>query len=68
MTFRVQEQHSLGNAQSPFRVIDESAREVAWANRFLDQQRVRGVADTTLRSTPTIYSISSAGGRPSIRI
>ena len=50
MTFRVQEQRSLGNAQSPFRVIDESAREVAWANRFLDQQRVRGAADTTLRT------------------
>jgi site-specific recombinase XerD len=50
MTFRVQQQRTLGNAQSPFRVSEESGREVAWANRFLDQQRVRGVADTTLRT------------------
>ena len=27
-----------------------TGREVEWVNRFLDQQRVRGVAETTLRS------------------
>lgn len=50
MTFRVLEQHGLGNAQSPFRVIEETGREVAWVNRFLDQERVRSVSDATLRS------------------
>src|SRR6202035_3728042 len=33
-----------------FRVVQQSGREVEWANRFLDQHRVRGVADSTLRS------------------
>jgi integrase len=31
-------------------VIEQSGREVEWINRYLDQQRVRGVADSSLRS------------------
>jgi integrase len=31
-------------------VTDVTGREVPWVNRFLDQQRVRSVADSTLRS------------------
>ena len=50
MRFRVAQPHGLSNAQSPFRVTDDTGREVPWVNRFLDQQRVRSVADTTLRS------------------
>jgi hypothetical protein len=50
MRFRVAQQHKLSNAHSPFRVVQQSGREVEWINRFLDQQRVRGVADSTLRS------------------
>ena len=50
MRFRVAEQHKLSNAHSPFRVTQLNGREVEWTNRFLDQQRVRGVADSTLRS------------------
>jgi integrase/recombinase XerD len=50
MTFRVLRQQGLGNAQSPFRVVEDTGREVAWVNLFLDQERVRSVADTTLRS------------------
>ena len=50
MTFRVAQQHGLSNAQSPFRVTDDAGRDVPWVNRFLDQQRVRGVADSSLRS------------------
>ncbi len=50
MRFRVAEQHKLSNAHSPFRVVQQSGPEVEWINRFLDQQRVRGVADSTLRS------------------
>jgi len=50
MTFRVLERHDLENARSPFRVVQEDGREVAWVNHFLDRQRVRGVVDSTLRS------------------
>lgn len=50
MIFRVVQSTTVNNAQSPFRVVDESEHEVPWANRFLDRQRIRGVADTTLRS------------------
>ena len=50
MKFRVLHAPSVNNAQSPFRVVDESEAEVAWVNRFLDRQRIRGVAITTLRS------------------
>jgi site-specific recombinase XerD len=31
-------------------VVERSGREVEWVNRYLDQQRVRGMADSTLRS------------------
>jgi integrase len=48
--FRVVQQHGLSHAHSPFRVVEQSGREVEWVNRYLDQQRVRGVADSSLRS------------------
>ena len=50
MTFHVTQQRGLSNALSPFRVVEQSGREVEWINRYLDQQRVRGIADSTLRS------------------
>ena len=50
MRFRVAQPHGLSNAHSPFRVVEHSGEDVAWINRYLDQQRVRGVADSTLRS------------------
>ncbi len=50
MNFRVVEQRGLENARSPFRVVEDSGQEVEWVNRFLDQERVRSVAETTLRS------------------
>ncbi len=50
MKYRVTHQRGLSNAHSPFRVIEKTGREVDWINPFLDQQRVRGVADSTLRS------------------
>jgi integrase len=48
--FRVTHQRGLSNAHSPFRVVGQTGREVDWVNRYLDQQRVRGVADSSLRS------------------
>ena len=50
MTFRVAHQLGLSNAHSPFRVVESSGGEVGWINRYLDQERVRGVADSSLRS------------------
>ena len=50
MRFRVAQQDGLSNAHSPFRVVEPTGREVEWVNRYLDQERVRGVADSTLRS------------------
>ena len=50
MTFRVAHQLGLSNAHSPFRVVEQSGVEVEWINRYLDQERVRGVADSSLRS------------------
>jgi len=48
--FRVILRRDLENARSPFRVLQHNGGEVEWANHLLDQQRVRGVAETTLRS------------------
>jgi len=51
MTFQVVHQPNGGGARSPFRIVErQTGREVAWVNRFLDQERVRSVADSTLRS------------------
>jgi integrase/recombinase XerD len=48
--FHVAQQHPLSHAHSPFRVVDQNGQDVPWVNRYLDQERVRGVADSTLRS------------------
>jgi hypothetical protein len=50
LRFRVAQQDGLSNAHSPFRAVEHTGREVEWINRYLDQERVRGVADPTLRS------------------
>jgi site-specific recombinase XerD len=50
MRFCVAQPQGLSNAHSPFRIVEQSGREVEWVNRYLDQQRIRGVADSTLRS------------------
>jgi len=34
---------------SPYRIVNEQGREVEWANRFLDLQRVRGLEELSLR-------------------
>ena len=51
MTFQVIRSKEASNAQSPFRVVQQPiGREVEWINRFLDRERVRCLAETTLRS------------------
>lgn len=50
LRFRVAQPRGLENARSPFRLVQANGPEVEWVNRFLDQQRIRSVAETTLRS------------------
>ena len=50
MNFHVIQRHDLEYARCPFRVTQQNGPEVDWVNRFLDQQRVRCVAETSLRS------------------
>jgi integrase len=51
MTFQVIHSKEASNAQSPFRVVEQPIRrEVEWINSFLDRERVRCLAETTLRS------------------
>ena len=50
MRYRITQQPALSNAHSPFRVVAQTGQEVDWINRYLDQQRIRGMADSTLRS------------------
>jgi site-specific recombinase XerD len=48
--FHVILRRDLENARRPFRVVQHNGCEVEWVNVLLDQQRIRGVAETTLRS------------------
>jgi site-specific recombinase XerD len=49
MRFRLQHQCDVAASRSPYRIVDEQGREVEWANRFLDLQRVRGLEELSLR-------------------
>jgi site-specific recombinase XerD len=51
MIFQVTRAQDVGNARSPFRVIEQpTGREVEWVNRFLDRECLRRLAETSLRS------------------
>jgi len=41
---------STRNSTSPYRLLDELGQEVAWANAFLDAQRVRQLSLRSLRA------------------
>lgn len=49
ITLEVVRKADLPASQSPFRIVDESGCELEWANRFLDAQCVRGLAQLSLR-------------------
>lgn len=50
MKFQVVYRRTSGTAQGPFRIIEQrTGREIDWANRFLDREYVRRLADTSLR-------------------
>jgi integrase/recombinase XerD len=51
MKFRVIRQPAPSGARSPLRVIEQdTGREVAWINRYLDREHVRRLADKSLYS------------------
>ena len=51
MKFRVLRQPASSGARSPMRVIEQdTGREVAWINRYLDREHVRRLADKSLYS------------------
>ena len=51
MTFHLLHRRDTNPAQSPYRIVEqETGREVAWINRFLDRECVRRLAENTLRS------------------
>ena len=49
MTFRLRWRGDVAASASPYRVVDETGREIEWANRFLDMQLVRGLQEHSLR-------------------
>lgn len=49
MRFHLSYRSDAPAGSSPFRLVDEQDREIEWANRFLDVQRVRGLQLLTLR-------------------
>ena len=50
MTLRVVLRNSLPASASPYRLLDEQGQELAWANNFLDAQRLRQLSLRSLRA------------------
>jgi integrase/recombinase XerD len=50
MKLSVSFQPSLPASASPYRLLEEGGREIAWANAFLDAQRIRQLSLRSLRS------------------
>jgi len=50
MTFRLLHLGNAPQSASPCRLVDGEGRQIEWANRFLDMQRVRGLQLRSLRS------------------
>ncbi len=50
MTFRLEYRSDVAASASPYRVVEQDHGEVVWVNRFLDQQRVRGLNEHSLRA------------------
>ncbi len=50
MTLRLVLRNSLPASASPYRLLDKQGRELAWANNFLDAQRLRQLSLRSLRA------------------
>ncbi len=49
MRFLLQHRSDGCASASPYRLVEQDGGEIAWANRFLDRQRVRGLNEFSLR-------------------
>src|SRR5437870_12008058 len=50
MKLTVAYQPSIRPSASPYRLLDEHGQEIAWANAFLDAQRIRQLSLRSLRA------------------
>jgi len=50
MRFLLRHRSDVAASASPYRVMEQDGGEIAWANRFLDMQRVRGLNELSLRA------------------
>jgi integrase/recombinase XerD len=50
MKFSVVYRSAVPASASPYRLVDERGREIAWANTFLDAQRIRQLSPRSLRA------------------
>jgi integrase len=68
MTFQMVYRTDIAASSSPFRIVDELNRELEWANRFLDLQRVRGLTVLSLRSyaNTILHFVRWWSGRPGV--
>ncbi len=66
MRFLLQHRGDVARSASPYRVVEQDGGEVAWANRFLDLQRVRGLNELSLRyyGHPSPHFIRRRARRP----
>jgi len=67
MKFSVVYRPSAPASTSPYRLLDEHGREVAWANGFLDAQRVRQLSLRSLRAYAYDLLHFAVGGRNASR-
>jgi integrase len=50
MRFHIVRRADLPASQSPIRIVEDGGQELEWANRFLDAQCLRGLAELSLRT------------------
>ncbi|MCU1237729.1 MAG: hypothetical protein JWP63_5696 [Candidatus Solibacter sp.] len=50
MKFLLEHRNDGTASASPYRVVEQDGGELAWVNRFLDRQRVRGLNELSLRA------------------
>lgn len=50
MSVRLRVHNSVPDSASPYRLVDDHDREIAWANEFLDAQKLRQLSVRSLRA------------------
>jgi hypothetical protein len=70
MKFLLQRRGDVAASASPYRIVAADGGEVAWANRFLDMQRVRGLNELSLRAYGhlLLHFIRWWDGQPAVEI